>query len=220
MKRALPLAVLLGLAVLFAAGWAARQQLDLEVSLAALERLRLWVLEFGWRGPVVFIGLVTFRSFLFLPSALVLVLGGVAFGVAAGTLLGALGLVLSAGIQFAAARVLGDEWVRPRLGEAGRRLESRLQRAGPWAVALATAHPAGPITPANLAAGLTSMPVFAFALAVVVAGPVRAGAYAWVGSSIVDLGPWRSALLAAALLAIALLPLLHPRVREWLIDGS
>ncbi len=219
MRRALPLLVIAALALLFAAGWMARQRIDVELSFGALDSLRAWVLAFGWQGPAVFVGLVGFRSFLLLPSALLLVLGGIAFGAVTGTLLGALGLALSAGIQFACARVLGDEWVRPRLGERGLALEARLRRAGPWAVALGTAHPAGPMTALHLGAGVTSMPLLAFGLAVLLAAPVRAGAYALIGSSILEWGPAGSLALALLLLGVALLPLLHPRVRAWLLSA-
>ena len=217
MRGTLPLTVLVAVGGLFVAGIGARSQLDLGVSLAALESLRIWVLDLGWRGPAVFVGLVGFRTFLLLPSALLLVLGGVTFGALAGTALGAVGLCLSAALQFGIARVLGDEWVRPRLGERGLQLEARLRRAGPWAVALATGHPAGPMTPVHLAAGLGSMPVASFALAVLLTGPIRAGAYAWLGSALLEWGVLRSALLGLALLALALLPLLHPRARAWVL---
>jgi uncharacterized membrane protein YdjX (TVP38/TMEM64 family) len=217
MKHAQSLAAAAILVVLFAGGLYARQHIDVEFSLDGLESLRTWVLGFGWLGPVIFVALVTFRTFLFVPSALALVLGGIAFGALMGTALGALGLVLSAVIQFAAARAFGDDWVRPRLGAHGREIEEHLNRAGPGLVAIATAHPAGPMTPFNLAAGLSSMPVLIFALAVTLAGPVRAGAYAVVGSSILEWGWLTSLTVAVALGAIALLPLLHPGVRAWLL---
>ncbi len=217
MKHRHSLAAAAILVVLFAGGLYARQYIDVELSLDGLEALRTWVLDFGWLGPAIFVALVTFRTFLFVPSALALVLGGIAFGTLLGAALGALGLVLSAGIQFGAARAFGDDWVRPRLGAQGRRIEEHLKRAGPGLVAIATAHPAGPMTPFNLAAGLSSMSVPTFALAVTLAGPVRAGTYAVVGSSILEWGWLTSLALAAVLGAIALLPLLHPRVRAWLL---
>ena len=219
MRRALPLAVLALVAALFAAGAIARQLLDVELSLAAVDGLRAWVLGFGWLGPAIFVGLVSFRSFLFLPSALVLVLVGLAFGALGGALLGGAGLVGSALMHFAFARAFGDEWVRPRLGEHGRLIESHMNRAGPWVVALATGHPAGPMTPFNLAAGLSSMPLATFGAAVLLAVPVRAGAYAVLGSSILEWGLLRSLAAALVLGALALLPLLHPRVRAWLFEG-
>ena len=216
MKRALPSLVLVLIGLLFAAGWVARQQIDVEFSLEGLEALRVWVASFGWLGPAVFIGLVAFRNFLLLPSALMLVLGGIAFGTLGGTLLGGLGLICSAALQFGAARVFGDEWVRPRLGEHGRAIEEHLNRAGPWVVALATGHPAGPMTPFHVAAGLSSMHVLGFGLAVLLAGPVRAGTYSIVGSSIVEWGLFKSVSVALVLGALALLPLLHAGVRSWM----
>ena len=54
---------------------------------------------------------VAFRSVLFLPSWVLLVGGGLCFGVVIGTLLGGLGVALSALMQFAVARGIGREWV-------------------------------------------------------------------------------------------------------------
>lgn len=217
MKRTLPIAIVVLILLLFAGGSAARSQLSIDFSVEGIEGLRGWVQAFGWLGPMVFFSLVTFRSFLFLPSGLLLLLGGLAFGVAAGTALGAAGLVVSALIQFGAARVLGDEWVRPRLGEHGRRVEARVNRAGPWVVALATGHPAGPMTPLNLAAGISSMSVLTFTAAVVASGPIRAGCYALLGASVLEWGLSTSLIVGLALAAAALLPFLHPRVRAWVL---
>jgi uncharacterized membrane protein YdjX (TVP38/TMEM64 family) len=220
MKRALPGLAVAAVLGLFVAGLFVRQHIDVDIdlSLAGLERLREWVASFGWMGSAVFFLLVVFRNFLFLPSGLILALGGLAFGVAGGTLLGGAGLVVAGGIQFALARVLGDEWVRPRLGERGKELEAHVARAGPWVVGIAAGHPAGPMTPVNLAAGLSSLPAAAFALAVTIGGPIRAGTYSAVGSSLLELGLVPTLLLGVALFGIALLPLLHPRVRAWIAE--
>ncbi len=53
-------------------------------------------------------------------------------------------------------------------------------------------------------------------LAVLLAGPVRAGTYSIVGSSIVEWGLFKSVTVALVLGALALLPLLHAGVRSWM----
>jgi uncharacterized membrane protein YdjX (TVP38/TMEM64 family) len=217
MNRALPVAVLVVVILLFAGGSAARSQLSIDFSMEGIEGLRSWVQAFGWLGPTVFVSLVTFRSFLLLPSALLLLLGGLAFGAAGGTALGAAGLLVSGLMQFGAARVLGNEWVRPRLGEQGRRFEARINRAGPWVVALATGHPVGPMTALNLAAGVSSMSLVTFTLVVLLAGPVRAGSYALLGASVLEWGLLKSTVVGLVLGALALAPFLHPRVRAWVV---
>jgi uncharacterized membrane protein YdjX (TVP38/TMEM64 family) len=202
---------------LFLAGSAVREELGFEFSIDGLASVRAWVEGLGWLGTTAFVGLVTFRTFLLLPSYLVLLLGGLAFGAVGGTLWGSMGLAISAALQFGVARLLGDEWVRPRLGERGRALEDRVRRAGPGVVFATTAHPAGPQTAANLAAGLASMPVWEFALAIAVAAPLRAAAWSVLGTSILSWGIGTSAAVTVALGAVLLLPLMIPSVRHFVL---
>lgn len=213
-----PFAVVVGaVAGLFVAGSLVRTELGFEFSMEGLAAVREWVQSLGWLGATAYIGLVSFRTFLLLPSYLVLLLGGLAFGAAFGALWGAIGLFLSAMLQFGLARLLGDEWVRPRLGARGRALEERVRRAGPGVVFAMTAHPAGPQTPTNLAAGLASMPLWEFALAISLAAPLRAGAWAVLGTSILSWGLGMSAALTVALGAVLLIPLAFPAVRHFVL---
>ena len=220
MRRALPY-LMLALAIgLFTAGPMLVRLTDVDFSLAALEGVRAWVGGFGALGPAVFVTLVTFRTFLFLPSHLVLLLGGLLFGAVGGTAWGALGLTLCGLLQYAFARVLGDEWLRPRAGPRLKALERRVRRAGPWIVGLAASHPAGPMTPVNLAAGAGGVPAATFLLALVAATPVRAACYSVLGSSLLDWSPAVSAGVAALLLALVLLPLAIPRLRNLILAGE
>lgn len=217
-RRWKPLAVVVGTVVgLFLAGSYVRAVLGFEFSIEGLATVREWVQGLGWLGATAYVGLVSFRMFLLLPSYLVLLLGGLAFGAAFGALWGALGLFLSSMLQFGLARLLADEWVRPRLGERGRALEERVRRAGPGIVWAMTAHPAGPLTPINLAAGLASMPFWEFALAIGLGAPLRAGAWALLGTSILSWGLLTSALLTITLGAVLLIPLAIPSVRHFVL---
>lgn len=223
-KRYLPFALVLLVVALFAGGSLVRDRLDFEVDMgsmaavqASLQGLRGWVDGLGWAGPAIFVGLVTFRVFLLLPSAVVLSAGGLAFGALAGTLLGTLGILLSAVLKFAIARGAGREAVMRAAGDRFIDFEARVERAGVWLVGLITAHPAAPMSSAHWAAGLSSMPFVAFVLAVLMSGPLRAGMYSVLGSSIVELD-WRvTAALAVGFGVAALIPLAFPRVRARLL---
>lgn len=227
MSRVLPLALLVAVAALFVAGAYARRTSGLELdasSIAAvqdsLQELRSWVTRQGWAAPPAFIALVVFRTFLLLPSALVLTVGGLAFGVGLGTLLGTCGIALSAAMQFGISRGVGRDWVRRRLGERFRGFEARFERAGVGLVALITAHPAAPMSSAHWAAGLVSMSFVSFLAVVAVAGVIRAGLYAALGSSLVELPLWAAVSLGAALWLVAMLPLAHRGFRDRLMGAS
>jgi len=217
-RNLLPLALVALLAGLFLAGHVARLRLGIELS---AESIRSVVASFGWKAPVIYLGLVTFRQFLLLPSALVLSIGGAAFGASIGTLLGSAGIVISAALKYTIARGLGREWLRRRFGAAAAAFERHAEAAGPLVVGLATAHPAGPMAPVHWGAGLAAVPAASFAAAVALAAPVRAFAYAFFGSTLLDPGSARFWLAAVLLAGAVLAPLAHPGLRErlWRATG-
>jgi uncharacterized membrane protein YdjX (TVP38/TMEM64 family) len=191
-----------------------REGLGLGTEVASI---RDWVHGFGWRGPVTFVGLVTFRQALFLPAFVLLTAGGVAFGAGVGTTLGTLGIVGSAAISFAIARAAGREWMPDRLRAPLHRIEARGDRTGLWLVALATAYPIGPMLAAHWAAGFSRLAATGFLVCVAFAGVIRAGILSSFGATLLAWGGLRSTAALAVLLVAVLLPLLHPRIRARLL---
>jgi uncharacterized membrane protein YdjX (TVP38/TMEM64 family) len=216
MRRLLPYALLALIVVLFGVGYVLRGQLDLEVSVEAIRRL---VEDLGWVAPAIYVGLVTFRTFLILPTWPLLIAGGLCFGVAAGALLGGLGLIVSALYQFAISRSIGQEWLRPRVTPRVQELERRLGRLGAMMVGLLTAHPAVPLTPVNVAAGLSSVAVLSFTIAVVVAAPLRSFVLALFGESLVEPGSTRFMAATGVLVVVSILPFVHPWTRRQLLSA-
>ncbi len=217
MTRRAPWVLLASIATLFLAGRAVRSQLGVEVG---PESLRDWVQSLGLVAPLIYIGLVTFRQFLLIPSVLLLTAGGLVFGAALGTLLGGLGIVLSAVFGFTLARTLGREWLRVRLGHRLGALERQTQRVGPLVVGLATAHPLGPMTAFHWGAGLASVAWLPFVAVVLVAGPARAFLLSSLGATLEEpLSPrfWATSI---GLVAVVLLPLAHPGIRRRLLPRA
>jgi uncharacterized membrane protein YdjX (TVP38/TMEM64 family) len=211
LRQVFPFALLAVVVAAFLVGFTLRADMNIELS---ADSIHAYVLGLGIKAPLIFVGLVSFRQFLLLPSMLVLTAGGLVFGAAVGTALGAVGILISALVMFSIARVFGREWVRPRLGESFFRFERRVEAAGPMLVALTTAHPMGPMSPFHWGAGLSTVAFLPFLVAVLLAGPVRAGAYSFFGANLLDAGSTRFWVAAALLLVVALLPLLHPDIRR------
>ncbi|MFQ5515589.1 MAG: TVP38/TMEM64 family protein [Myxococcota bacterium] len=211
MRRVLPGGLLLLLVLALAGGQLVRRYAGIEVS---VDSIQAWVASLGWRGPVVYVGLVAFRPFLLLPSWVVLAAGGLVFGVIAGTLLGGAGVLVSALAGYSLARWAGAEWLRPRMGPRVRAVQRRVERAGPLIVGLATAHPVGPMSAFHVAAGLSSVPLLGFVLAVAIGGPARAFLLSIFGTTLADPGSGPFLVTTLGLIAIALLPLAHPRFRR------
>jgi len=203
-------------AAALAAFVAVRRTLGLEL---APDSVRDAVATAGGWAPLVYIGVVAFRVPLGLPSQLVLVGGGLLFGARAGSCYGAIGLVLSAVALFAGSRTLGRDRLRAcapaRLAAV---MDIAGSRLGAVFMAVGTGYPLGPITLYHGIAGLTSMSLAAFVLAVTLGSAARAITFSFFGSSLLS-GQIDRILYAVLLLALAgLLPLAFPRPRCWLMQ--
>lgn len=208
-QRLLPLVTL---AVLAGAAFYARSRMGLEWN---VESVRAFVAGLGFWGPLAFVLLLGFRMLLLIPSKILLVVGGICFGLVEGSLYGALGIVLSGVLAFGLTRWLGVERLRSQVPPRARRtLELAGSRGGAGLMGLATGYPIGPLTIYHVGAALTSMPFVVFLVALCAGALVRAGLYAWFGEVLATGGLTEMA-LAGGVLALAALPLLHPRVRGW-----
>lgn len=199
-------------ALLVAGAWLLRNRLGVGFDpgsfRGAVEDLGLW-------GPAVFVALVTFRVLLGLPSQVLLIGAGLAFGTAEGALYGALGLTLSGVLYFVGARWAGRDWLESRVPARMRpAFDAAGTRVGSAFLAVGTGYPFGPITAYHTLAGLTGMALPAFVAAVGVGSLVRAVTYTFFGSRLVEGNAEALALGAAALAAAFVLPLCFPRSRR------
>ena len=155
-----------------------------------------------------------------MPSALVLIGGGLVFGTIEGTLYGAAGLLLSALAMFVGSRWAGREAVEARVPARLRYLlDVAGSRVGVLFIALGTAYPLSPITSYHLLAGVTGMALPVFAAAAAIGSLGRAALYTFFGSSLIDAEPGQL-LLASGIFVLALLvPLAFPAPRAWLLQA-
>jgi uncharacterized membrane protein YdjX (TVP38/TMEM64 family) len=193
------------------AGHSLREGLDVPLAPAAI---RTWVSDLGWRGPLVFLLLLTFRQFLAIPAMILLCVGGLCFGTMMGGLLGTTGLIVSGTMKFAIARAVGRDYLRRLGGGRLERWEARARRLGFAVVALATAHPMGPLAPLHWGAGLSPLSLGSFVGALALGAPVRAFAYSFFGESLLDTGSTSFRVAAIALVAAIVVPLVVLRGRR------
>ena len=178
---------------------------------SVVEGLGVW-------APLAFVGIVAFRVPLGVPSALLLIGGGLAFGTALGTLYGALGLVASALVLFTVARWTGRPAVEARVPVRLRYLlEIAGSRAGAIFIAVGSAYPMSPITSYHLLAGVTGMTFALFAAAATIGCLTRAALYTFFGSSLLLADPLRLLAAGGLILASLLVPLAFPTPRVWLL---
>jgi uncharacterized membrane protein YdjX (TVP38/TMEM64 family) len=167
---------------------------------AVRDAIRSW----GPLAPVIFTGAFVLRPFIFFPSTLLFLAGGLAFGVAWGTAYAAVGGTLGAVIGFGIARVLGRDFVREQLGH----LLPNVQH-GPWGVSLVfllNLIPIVPMTAINYGAGLSGMDLLPFTLAVAGGLTPRAFAYSFFGHALLHVRSSEFAAAAALLVVLLVVP--------------
>jgi uncharacterized membrane protein YdjX (TVP38/TMEM64 family) len=208
----------LGALALFAAFVLLRRALGLGLE---PDRIRESVDEMGVWAPLVFVAIVAFRIPLMVPSALILIAGGLVFGSVEGTLYGAAGLVLSALVLFLTSRWAGRDAVEARLPARLRgALEIAGSRAGALFIAAGTAYPLSLISAYPLLAGVTGMALPVFLIAVGTGSLGRAALYTYFGSSLADAEPAQLLLAGGIVLASLLVPLVFPGSRAWLLQAT
>ena len=169
------------------------------------ESVRDAVRSWGPVAPLIFTGAFVLRPFLFFPSTLLFLAGGLAFGVVWGTLYAAVGGTVGAVIGFGLARWLGREFVQEQLGHRLRDLQNA--RWGAGLVCLLNLIPIVPMTAINYGAGLSSMEVLPFTVAVSVGLTPRAFAYSFFGQALLEIGSREFLLSLSLLVGLLVVPL-------------
>jgi uncharacterized membrane protein YdjX (TVP38/TMEM64 family) len=210
-RRALFVVVALGLTLV--SGFFARESVQIEWS---AESVRVVVEQAGFWGPLIFLVMMTFRFAVLIPSPILLTASGICFGVVAGTIYGGLGLLLSALLKFAVAKLAGRESLIARLPESARvRLAVANSGVGIGLLGAASSYPVGPAGLIHVGAILSGMRIVPFAVAVGAGSVIRAGTFSYFGNALTE-GDGL-AIAAGALAAVAVVPLLVPPWRNWLV---
>lgn len=165
----------------------------------------------GWGtvAPLIFTGAFVLRPFIFFPSTLLFLAGGLAFGVAWGTFYAATGATIGAVIGFTIARMLGRDFVQEHFGD--RLPDLQQSRWGVGLVALLNLIPIVPMTAINYGAGLSGMELLPFTVATATGLSPRAFAYSFFGHSLLDIRSNEFLLAVALLLALLVIPLIVQR---------
>ena len=175
------------------------------------EAVRTTVAGWGPLAPLIFLGAWILRPFVFFPTILLFIGGGLAFGALWGTLYSTVGGTLAGMLTFGLARALGREFVQARL--RGRFAQLHEERWGPGLVFVLNLIPVVPITAINYGAGLSRIGFGEFTLAVIAGLAPRAFAYSFFGSRILKAESKELVLAVALLVALVVVPAL---LRRWL----
>jgi len=166
-----------------------------------------WVDSLGALAPFLFVVVSACLTPLMFPGPLLAGASGLLFGTWLGFPLSLLAAVLGASLAFSIARWVAGDAVH-RLG--GRRVlavEELVSRRGFTSVLYARITPGVPYTLVNYAAGLTRIPLLAFAGATALGAAPRSFAYTALGGSISDLRSPEAAVAVTVLVVMGLVGL-------------
>lgn len=206
------LGLVLALVVLMGAQLRSSLGIDFDV-----ESVRAFAEGLGPMGPILFVGVVAMRGLLALPSQVVLIAAGLCFGTAIGTLVGALGLMLSGLAIFLGVRYAGRSSIEKRARtRMGRILDASGHRAGAVAIALGSGYPISPLSAIHATAGLTPMTVGVFMIAAFAGGLIRASIFAYFGNAITEADRTAFVYSAIGLAIVLVVPFLFEGGRRWM----
>lgn len=165
---------------------------------------RSWLAHAGAPGAAVVVFLLAVDIFIPVPSSIVMVLSGAAFGVWRGALLALVGSIGGEWLGFELARRYGSTWFKRFIGDEDerRRLNALLQTHGAAAVAVTRALPVVMET-MSVVAGLSMMRRGTFLLASLIGtGPIVI-VYAYAGARSRDTGSLVPAIIILIAVAAA-----------------
>jgi len=173
------------------------------------ENVRATISGWGAWAPFLFVLLVSARPFLFFPSTLLFIAGGLAFGPLLGTILAAVGGTIAAVVTFLLARALGREFVQRQIPESVRRLQG--ERWGVGLVFFLNLVPLVPLTAVNYGAGLSTMALETYTIGVIAGLTPRALAFAYFGDSLMEIGSQQFWVAIVSLTLLVVVPIVLRR---------
>jgi uncharacterized membrane protein YdjX (TVP38/TMEM64 family) len=160
---------------------------------------RDWADGIGPLAPLAFVAVSASLTPLMFPGPLLAGASGLLFGAALGFPVTLTSAVLGACLAFLISRYIAGDAVEHLAGPRLQALEEMVSRRGFVSVLYARIAPGVPYTLVNYAAGLTRIPLAAFAAATALGAAPRAFAYTALGGSLGDLRS-PEALIAVAII--------------------
>src|SRR3990167_6816344 len=167
-----------------------------------------WLASAGVMAPLLFMGIYAISTVLFLPGAVLTIVGGVLFGPVWGTFYNLTGATIGATMAFLIARYLASDLVSRKRGGRLKQLVEGVEAEGWRFVAFARLVPLFPFNLLNYILGLTRIRLFHYVVTSFVCMLPGAIAYTYLGYAGRNAvaggeGTVQKALLGLGLLALA-----------------
>jgi uncharacterized membrane protein YdjX (TVP38/TMEM64 family) len=173
-----------------------------------IDALQVWLRQWGWWAPFVYVILYVVATILVLPSTALNLTGGALFGPWLGLFWTSVAAILAAVIAFIFSRTIGREAVAKRLAGRWQAMDIEVQRGGVFYMFALRLLPIMPYGLVNFAAGLTSISFKDYLIGTSLGTVPGILPFVWLGSSGVravktgDVWPLLAALSLLALLVM------------------
>lgn len=149
-----------------------------------------WIASLNWVAPIGFVAVYTIGTMLFLPGTIFTLLGGAAFGVFWGSVLGVFGATLGAVAAHWVARLVGkkvvDEFAKKRFSRITR-YNDRIEANGFLTVLLLRLTPLIPYNGLNFALAYSPVKLKDYTIATAIGITPGVIAYVYLGEAIASL---------------------------------
>ena len=174
------------------------------------ELFRDYILSLGLMGPVIYFSIFIIRPLFLIPSILLFITGGLAFGPFWGPFYASIGAMIGGSMGFWIARKMGHDFVMSRLKLGKGAIHSTPFNS--YVVFLLSFLPVMPVTVINYGAGLSRMNFKSYILAHGLGLTPRAFAYGYFGNTLLEIGSPR---FKAALIILIVIGLLTAFFRQY-----
>lgn len=144
--------------------------------------------SFGVLSPIVYVILLTLLPLLFFPDSVLVIAGGMIFGLGKGIILTSLGSFLGATVSFYISRVLGQKIVTKLMKGKSVNFEKYSKHSGLFIILMLRLIPLFPFKVVSYSAGLSKMKFKDFTIATVIGSIPGIVVYTNLGDKSTDIG--------------------------------
>lgn len=152
------------------------------------EDIKIYISNFGFWAPIVYVVILSLLPLLLFPDSVIVIAGGMLFGLWEGTILTVIGSLIGSAIAFYIARLLGQEAVNKFIKNPENAFKTQTEKNGFWLVLMLRLIPLFPFKVVSYSAGLSKAKFKDFAIATTIGSLPGIMVYVNLGDKTTEIG--------------------------------
>lgn len=152
------------------------------------DEIKSYVNSFGILSPIAYVVILTVLPLLFFPDSVLVIAGGMIFGLGKGIILTSIGSFLGASVSFYISRILGQKIVNKFIKGKWVNFDKFSKQSGLLVILMLRLIPLFPFKVVSYSAGLTNMSFKDFTIATVIGSIPGIVVYTNLGDQATDIG--------------------------------